>query len=59
MAKFIVKTTGQFGKDLKLAKKRGLDLNDLFAVALILPAIEVTALFTETSAFVLVNVTSF
>ena len=28
MAKFIVKTTGQFGKDLKLAKKRGLDLND-------------------------------
>lgn len=36
MAKFIVKTTGQFGKDLKLAKKRGLDLNDLFAVVALL-----------------------
>ena len=27
-----VKTTGKFDRDIKLAKKRGLDENDLFAV---------------------------
>ena len=32
MAKYIVKPTGPFRKDLKLAKRRGLPLNDLFAV---------------------------
>ena len=32
MAKYEVQPTGQFKKDLKLAKKRGLDLNELFAV---------------------------
>ena len=32
MAKYEVQPTGQFKKDLKSAKKRGLDLNELFAV---------------------------
>ncbi len=32
MAKFIVKPTGPFRKDLKLAKKRGLRLSDLYTV---------------------------
>jgi len=32
MAKFIVSTTGQFKKDLKRAKKRGLHLQDLLHV---------------------------
>ena len=32
MAKFIVKPTGTFRKDLKLAKKRGLPLSDLYTV---------------------------
>lgn len=29
MAKFLLSSTGRFKKDLKLAKKRGLSLNDL------------------------------
>ena len=32
MAKYDVQLSGQFKKDLKLAKKRGLNLNDLFEV---------------------------
>ena len=32
MAKFIVKPTGPFRKDLKLAKRRGLPLDDLYTV---------------------------
>ena len=32
MAKFTVKPTGPFRKDLKLAKRRGLPLNDLYTV---------------------------
>ena len=32
MAKFIIKPTGTFRKDLKLAKKRGLPLSDLYTV---------------------------
>ena len=32
MAKYIVKPTGTFRKDLKLAKKRGLPLSDLYMV---------------------------
>ena len=32
MVKYIVKPTGPFRKDLKLAKRRGLPLNDLFTV---------------------------
>ena len=32
MAKYIVKPTGTFRKDLKLAKKRGLPLSDLYTV---------------------------
>lgn len=32
MAKYIVKPTGPFRKDLKLAKKRGLQLGDLYTV---------------------------
>lgn len=32
MAKYDVKLTGQFRKDLKLAKKRGLQLSDLYDV---------------------------
>ena len=36
MAKYIVKPTGQFGKDLKLAKKRGIDLDELYAVVAML-----------------------
>lgn len=32
MAKFLLSSTGLFKKDLKLAKKRGLSLDDLFAV---------------------------
>ena len=32
MAKFRLISTGQFKKDLKLAKKRGLSLDDLFAI---------------------------
>ena len=32
MAEYIVKPTGPFRKDLKLAKKRGLPLSDLYTV---------------------------
>ena len=32
MAEYIVKPTGPFRKDLKLAKKRGLQLSDLYTV---------------------------
>ncbi len=32
MAKFIVKPTGPFRKDLKLAKRRNLPLSDLYKV---------------------------
>ena len=32
MAKYKIRPTGQFKKDLKLAKKRGLPLDDLFAI---------------------------
>lgn len=32
MAEYIIMPTGQFKKDLKLAKKRGLQLSDLYAV---------------------------
>ena len=32
MAEYIITPTGQFKKDLKLAKKRGLLLNDLYAI---------------------------
>ena len=32
MAEYIIKPTGPFRKDLKLAKKRGLPLNDLYTV---------------------------
>ena len=36
MAKYTIKTTGSFKKDLKLAKRRGLSLNDLYDVVDIL-----------------------
>lgn len=36
MAKYTIKTTGSFKKDLKLAKRRGLSLNDLYNVVDIL-----------------------
>lgn len=42
MAKYKIRPTGQFKKDLKLAKKRGLSLDDLFAI---------TDLLEETSHF--------
>ena len=32
MGKFVVKTTGPFRKDLKLAKRRNLPLSDLYKV---------------------------
>lgn len=32
MAKYIIRLTGPFRKDLKLAKKRGLNLSDLYTV---------------------------
>ena len=36
MAKYTIKTTSSFKKDLKLAKRRGLSLNDLYDVVDIL-----------------------